>query len=320
MNATQLEALVMQAVDAVRAGANPEDDRIEFKRAWPGPEKARQLAATANQAHGDHIIYVIGVDETDGSVHPVDGVDPATWWAQIESRFDEIAPDLALHINVYVSTGEQIVALLFRTDRAPYVVKLHNGGAIEREVPIRAGTRTRSAKRHELIRMLYPAVAVPQLTIVTGALSVDSRDPYRGNDSTEFELSLVLEVLFHHSGAPAFLPSFEASAVARNGDLGEHFRVYTRPPATSGPDSAIHQRYDGIRVAETGVAFLYGERPLNPDRVSEWRSIGEWTVDLQLGVSGSSRPASTTIVLPGVSIAPQQGSRELAVWRWSIRD
>lgn len=311
---------MLGAVDAVHKGGQSEDDRIEFKREWPQPEKARQLAAAANQAHGDHIIYVIGVDESDGSIRPVDAADAATWWAQMESRFDEIAPDLALHINVHVSTGEQVVALLFRTDRAPYVVKVHNGGAVEREVPIRSGTRTRSAKRHELIRLLYPAASVPQLAIVTGDLSVNSRDPYRGDDSAEYELRLLLEVLFHHAGAPAFLPSFEASAVARSGDLGERFSIYTRPPSSSGPDSAIHQRYDGIRVAETGVAFLYGERALDADRASEWQSIGEWTVDLQLGVSGANLPASTTVVLPRATEPPQQGTRELTKWRWSIRE
>ena len=49
MRKSQLEAIVTEAVVALRSGRHVEDDRIEFKRDWPGVGKARQLAAAARQ-------------------------------------------------------------------------------------------------------------------------------------------------------------------------------------------------------------------------------------------------------------------------------
>jgi hypothetical protein len=119
MRASQLEAVVLAAVDALRAGRRSEDDRIEFKRTWPGADKARQLAGAANQASGEYVIHVIGIDERDGTVHATTDVDPATWWGQIGSSFDEVAPELVRHLNVQIAEREHVAALLFRTDRPP---------------------------------------------------------------------------------------------------------------------------------------------------------------------------------------------------------
>ena len=297
MNATQLEALVMQAVDTVKAGANPEDDRIEFKRAWPEVEKARQLAAAANQAQGDHVIYVIGVDDRTGEIHPLGNTDPATWWAQFEARFDEVAPELMRHITVSISAEERVVALLFRTDRAPYVVKGKGDGA-ELEVPIRAGTRTRSAKRHELIRMLYPAASVPQLTILDGTLRLSPPQYYGGDSDEELMLSLTLEILFEHAGAtPSFMPFHAAQAHVASGDYSQQGRIHSYAPPDSSPASAIHVRRDGIRVAETGVAHLLADWTLPRSQIAALGGRSEWTASVDLGVSGSPRSATASVKL-----------------------
>lgn len=56
MKASQVELLAIAAVDAIRSGRRVEDDRIELKRQWPEPKaKARQLAAAANGANGQHL-------------------------------------------------------------------------------------------------------------------------------------------------------------------------------------------------------------------------------------------------------------------------
>ncbi len=69
---------MLSAVDRVRAGGQVEDDRIELKRDWPAVSKARQLAGAANRSAGSPIIWVIGLDEQTGQVHPTTSSDPAS--------------------------------------------------------------------------------------------------------------------------------------------------------------------------------------------------------------------------------------------------
>lgn len=57
--------------------------------------------------------------------------------------------------------GRSILAMLFDSERAPFVVTNGKGGVPERSVPWREGTRIRSASRGELVRLLSP------LTIMT---------------------------------------------------------------------------------------------------------------------------------------------------------
>ena len=89
-------------------------------------------------------------------------IDPADWWAVMSKRFDEVFPEL-LHVTVHIDEGKTVAALAFTTDLSPYVITTGaEEGRVEREVPIRVATATRSAHRHDLIRMLAPVVTVPQ--------------------------------------------------------------------------------------------------------------------------------------------------------------
>ena len=72
--------------------------------------------------------------------------------------------DLLIPVN-----GNTIVALLFETDRAPFVVKAQNGYL---EVPWREGTRTNSARRSDLVRLLAPVVRLPRFEIMGGSVEV----------------------------------------------------------------------------------------------------------------------------------------------------
>jgi hypothetical protein len=226
MNAAQLEALVLEAIDRLRLGAGGEDDHVEFKRDWPDPTKARQLAGAANRASGDFLIYVIGVDDKDGSVHPLSMIDPATWWSQVESGFDEVAPELIRHLNIQVSLNEAVVALEFGTDRAPYVVKLLNGGQTEREVPIRVGTRTRSAHRHELLKLLYPVAQIPRLLAMSAELSVRPPGYLGGNADRVIQIRLSTHVYFEHVHASTvFLPRHDSGVIFAGDSLREHGEI-----------------------------------------------------------------------------------------------
>lgn len=290
----------MQAIDAVRAGTNPEDDRIEFKREWPGPEKARQLAATANQARGDHIIYVMGIDDKTGAVHPLDSTDPADWWAQIESRFDEVAPDLERHLGVQISGEERVVALLFRTDRAPYVVKVGKDGGGELEVPIRAGTRTRSAKRHELIRMLYPAITVPQLTPLSAQLTLTPPQPSAISPRDYVSFDLMAQVYFEHvATTPTFLPWHGVRFSIAGGGFeaaGKHRRYV---PQGAAPTNAVHVRHDGIRVSESGAAPVQARWALAAEHLKALQLVSFWVVEIEFEAAGTSRRPTVSIPLEG---------------------
>jgi hypothetical protein len=312
MRASQLEAVVLAAIDALRSGKGSEDDRIEFKRDWPGADKARQLAGAANQARGDYLIYVIGIDERDGTVHAFTSTEPATWWSQIESAFDEVAPELMRHLNIQASDGEHVIALLFRTDRPPYVVKVSNGGATEREVPIRSGTRTRSARRHELVRLLYPTAAVPQIYALTGLLTLGPPEYLGGDSERVVHMELSAQVYFEHVyGEPAFLPLHTAYAEATSGEIVElgkiHFRSKDGVPA-----GTVHPRWDGVQLSGPGSAYTRAHWSFPRDRLDELGAVEEWRVRLVFPVAGTERQAVVTLAYanPKKEVSERRASDE----------
>jgi hypothetical protein len=153
MTKQQLEYLVLQAADRIRNGQPHEDQLVELKRDWPDPaDAARQLAAIANAALGEPVVWIVGLHRTDGIVGAADQ-ELANWWPAVVRRFDEgVAPELAPNFNVPVSIQEPdgsewtvtVVALQFETDRAPYVVTCSTG-QVHREVPWRSATGIRRA-------------------------------------------------------------------------------------------------------------------------------------------------------------------------------
>jgi hypothetical protein len=293
VNATQLEALVLEAVGRAQSKAAIEDDRIEFKRDWPGPNKARQLAAAANRAGGDWLIYVIGVDEADGSIHSASTLDPAMWWAKMESSFDEVAPELVRHLNVQVTDTDSVVGLLFRTDRTPYVVKVANGGATEREVPIRVGTRTRSAHRHELLRLLLPSASVPRLASLGAYLTAGSPDYIGGDSETTIHVQLRFQIYFEHlTGQRTFLPLHLARADLTGGAFQESAPIFysraTNPPVIN---FGVTLRGDGIELSGPGSADVQARWKYPREKLGELATVDEWRLRLEFGVAGSERNA-----------------------------
>jgi hypothetical protein len=102
----------------------------------------------------------------------------ADWWAQVVAALDQgIAPGLT-PLVVPVSADRSVVALYMTTERAPYVVKRQSEqGPFEREVPWRDGNRTRSAHRHELLRLLVAVTTPPDATVVKLELRASHREP-----------------------------------------------------------------------------------------------------------------------------------------------
>ncbi|MGW1743949.1 hypothetical protein ACWCPQ_34725 [Nocardia sp. NPDC001965] len=165
MNKARIEAHVVDLVNQVCTGGKIEDAYVEAKSEWPDVNKARQLAAMANAAGGQPITWIIGLNEDDHSVEALDATDPADWWPQMEKRFvDGIAPTMT-DLRVNTEHG-WVYSLTFETDRAPYLVTTGGKGPAESEAPWREGTRTRTAKRHELLSLLRAQVSVPELELV----------------------------------------------------------------------------------------------------------------------------------------------------------
>jgi hypothetical protein len=173
MKALQIEAWALRIVDQVRAGQRIEDTKVELKATWPEPAKAaRRIAGQANAARGEPVLWLIGLDEVRGVV----GAPPeelASWYPQVQAQFNGLAPRL---IDLNVPANDLVLtALLFETDRAPFVVKNPNfgqpgGGPVEYEVPWREGTRVRSARREDLIRLLAPLQSMPAFDILDAVL------------------------------------------------------------------------------------------------------------------------------------------------------
>ena len=176
MRAHEIENWVLKIIEQVESGQPNEDFRVELKAHWPDAQKAaRQIAGHANAAHGEPILWLIGVDEEKGVVG-VNNEELANWYAQVRAEFDGLAPKLLRDLNVPVA-GITVVALLFDTDRAPYLVKnpaygQPNGGPVQLEVPWREGRSTRSASRSDLLRILSPIQKNPSFELLNAWLKV----------------------------------------------------------------------------------------------------------------------------------------------------
>jgi hypothetical protein len=136
----------------VFAGQPTEDSRIELKAAWPDVKQAaRRLAGHANASYGGSVLWLIGVDQNAKTVSGADNKELANWYPQLQKEFDgHVAPHLIADVNLSAE-GNPVVALLFDTSNAPYVIKVP--GSDRLEAPWREGTRTRSATRSELLRL-----------------------------------------------------------------------------------------------------------------------------------------------------------------------
>lgn len=295
MGPQQLEAMVLAAVDSLRSGAAVEDDRLELKREWPSMEKARQLAGVANRARGQDVVYVIGMDES-GRVHPTGDTDPAKWWAEMAARFDQVPPDLVRHLVVYVGPGESVVALQFDTTRAPYLVQVGTSEFLE--VPIRQGTRTRSARRDEILRMLIPATSAPPAEIIEGSASIQwtaPSDEFSDDRAERMHMSGVVRVFVEHTGpGTLFLPAHRLEADLRGDDLELPVRVQlphrSSKDAPPPPRTGVELRHDGVALLGPGAFLVHFSAEPDPGLRKTMRAVREWRLRLQIDVVGAARP------------------------------
>lgn len=304
MRVAQFEATVLAAIDAARTGHH-EDDLFEFKRDWPGEDKARQLAASANRARGETLVYIIGLDDS-GTVMRAGHVDPATWFAQLEARFDGPAPELLHHVRINVSDAENVVALAFDTSAAPYVINVTNGGPVEREVPLRVGARTRSAHRDELLRLLFQTVQLPRIEVLD-ARATCTYDP----GAHEQRVTLTAEVYLEHmQRSPVFLPVHEAHAHLAWGEVDTHAGIHfddAERDLERGPGGAprgLNPRADGLPVDGPGSVRIHVPWRLPADQAPTLQVADVIDVRLYFGVAGQDRSVQAATSLRHHTTAP----------------
>jgi len=310
----QLEARILELVDTVVRGHRIEDDLVECKREWPPISKARQLAGSANSAHGDPILWIVGLDEDAQQIATVDQQDPAQWWSQMQARFDQgIAPTLTAHLRVPVGNNESVIALLFETDRAPYLVKC-TGGSPEREVAVRDGTRTRSAHRDELIRMMTPALRVPQVIILGADLNAVWHEANVSENkqllrAENIQLSGEAWVYIEHIGTDVMvLPGHEISADFSFAEQTIPLKpqVYDSRKSAAPRWGVYAENGDIICTAPGRFRLLIftmapvGLRSILPN-------IEEAKLSITLGIAGASRPARVSAKMTSPS-KPNKGA------------
>lgn len=195
MQPHELEAWVLSIGDRVKSKQPVEDFRVELKSEWPAnPSRtARRLAGHCNAAHGEPVLWVVGLDEKKGVVG-ADRCELPTWFGQVGKQFNGVVPDLVLDLNV--PTGDSTaVALLFATDRAPFVVNNPSGGPFDRDVPWREGTGVRSAKREDLLRILVPIQQLPEVDVQVARLGCWDLGMVDGTRTVRWQLMLGFYVI-----------------------------------------------------------------------------------------------------------------------------
>lgn len=297
MNRQEIEALVLSVADRVLKGKRVEDSLIECKGEWPEPNKARQLAAHANSARGEEMVWIIGLDERTGALTSPDSPDLADWGSRMSSRFDDhVVPDMR-DLIVQIDEQASVTALVFATDRAPYVVKVASGeGRVEREVPIRDGTRTRSAYRHELFRLLHPATIPPPVSLTHASvigrskLSEQSGGVYFHLTSHLYIEQRIDETLMlpEHLMRCRLKLIRVAGAVQAEEITVEPFHPYSQQ--VEEPKLGVHGRSDGITVAGGAVLELRAQSDVLEKSFEDYEDVQSVEVEIELGVAGSARP------------------------------
>jgi hypothetical protein len=184
MTAYELEVLARHVIERVKRGQLVEDSRVELKRTWPEPVKAApRLAAHANAARGESIVWIVGLDEeADPPVFSIDATETSTWYASLRRHFDEGWAPPCLQDLVLSVENRTIVVFEFRTDGAPYVCLNPKGGEPSRWVPWREATGTHAAGRRRLLELLIGQSKLPELDVLEGQLySLPVQPPTSGD-------------------------------------------------------------------------------------------------------------------------------------------
>jgi hypothetical protein len=326
MNAFEVEAWVLRIIDQVNCGAHSEDSRVELKSTWPkSAQAARQIAAHANAARGTPILWLIGVSETTGVVG-ADYEEVANWYPEVKSYFDGVTPEL-FDLNVLVNS-KTVVALLFQTERAPFVVRnaaygQTGGGSVEMEVPWREGRKTRSATRSDLIRLLEPLVHQPSLEYLGCKVTVNQQMTQSGDVIYRWFVSMDFYVAPLHSEI-LVIPFHRCQLVlsAENCWKIEEWETFRLGPPTAfyiGGKSTTTTKVHSLTIASSRAeVIIKGPGKLNLFAEAAFTLEGNFTqqnvtVQVKLLTVGGRAP----IVITDQDIPPVASDNTSHFARWS---
>jgi hypothetical protein len=269
MKKQEIEFKVLDIIERLEKGQPIEDDTVELKAEWPKDHfrAARRIAAHANSARGESILWLIGIDEKKGVVG-ADFEELSIWFAKVRSRFDQLmAPNLVSLSIPY--NGMTVVALLFETERSPFVIRIpDSGGIITHEVPWREANSTRSARRSDLIKLFYPIQRKPSIEILDGKIELQRAI---AANSGAYQWNLNMKIYFvTYSGETVVIPFHRCEVLfRRQGYPDEHrFDNIRITPPTSYSSRGLKEKTQSLTVNSTehevlvdtaGMAFLTAE-------------------------------------------------------------
>ncbi len=325
ISVSNIEAWVLKVIDQQRRKQPCEDSRIEMKAKWPEPTKAaRQIAGHANAARGENILWIIGLDESDGIVG-ADNTELANWLPQVKSCFDGLFPDVT-DLNV-PADDKTVVALLFSTDRAPFVVKnsaygKQEAGSVELEVPWREGRGTRSARREDLIRLLVPISCQPSVEVLGATVTITELHPSPDPSHCNWHITVRLYVVPPDHDR-VVIPCHHCDIVITAGEekvsIREKIRLF--PPHRFGFGSGkFESRVDSLTIASTeSEAIADGPGRLNVSAYVEAARLNaitasEVTLALRMRPVGAEKPL---IIETHLSRVKQSGNEKfVAKWEY----
>ncbi len=336
-----VEARVLDLVDRVIGGERVEDSLVECKADWPDPAKAaRQLGGLANAARLQPILWIVGLDEDAHTIYPTKSLELADWWSQLLRSFDgDVAPSMLHNLRVPVDVNRAVFALYFDTSRAPFVIKSLAGsapGGIDKDVPWREGNRTRSAARHELLRILVPVVGIPTVQGLKFSL-----DAHLNSDKADKGIALHLNGSLFFDAPPrstVVIPEHLIRASVEFADVGPsgvepprqtlEFIQLSMPARGTGLDyvgfgqsepiaghpmgvDVVHQ---AIYISGPGKAVFRGRADLPAAYLS---AIGEWRhalLRISMHALVADAEVATEIHLARVVDEPRAGMWDRARW------
>lgn len=296
MKKGEIEAWVLRVVEQVRVQQPNEDSRVELKTEWIDPRKAaRLIAGQANAAHGEPILWIIGLNQDLGIIG-AQYEELAIWYEKVKAQFNGLAPEMT-DMNISID-DRTLVALLFETDRAPFVIRNPLFGArkggIEYEVPWRENTSTRTANRSQLIKLLSPLQFLPDLEVLSGDLIASPPKEAKENE-LEWKLHLEFYISTNRSEPHIFIPFHRCKAsFYMKGEI----HSYPLEPlvlSASKDSLTISATRTEIRVEGPGIAHLHGYTLTN-DILKE-DLINDIEVNVTLPVIGAEAPITLAIIM-----------------------
>ena len=304
----EIELLANQVIARVRSGQPAEDDTlVELKTEWPkDPSRAaRRIAAHANSARGERVVWLLGVDEKSRSVPGVPVTEPAQWWEQVRSHFEyRWSPGMQMVIVPHDAVA--VVALVFDTTGAPFVIK----NKAEFEVPWREGTLTRSARRAEILQILSPMARRPDYELRRGSLQYQVFD-------REFEpLHFVLELTIYVTPAndrTLVLPYHRMKAAVFSQSEKEIFEFDTFVGVNTDTEIAFHSGHVRVTSSEA-ILTGPGQLVLRAEGSGDWIETGdiEQSCQLRFLIRPAGDVAATKIVHPFARIRTETPNQ--ATW------